>query len=72
MFLLHACMILQRVIFAETKVNNKNRKYVNHWSVAQTGSNDEKKLKLEVENLVGLSLKIMIIFTIHSTPTYVT
>ena len=65
-------MILQRVIFAETKVNNKNRKYFNHWSVAQTGSNDEKKIKLEVENLVGLSLKIMIIFTIHSTPTYVT
>ena len=33
-----------------TKIEN----ILNHWSVAQAGSNDDKKL--EVENLVGLSL----------------
>ena len=34
-----------------TKIEN----ILTHWSVAQAGSNDEKKL--EVENLVGLSFK---------------
>ena len=35
----------------ETKFEN----ILTHWSVAQTGSNEEKKLG--IENLVGLSLK---------------
>ena len=32
----------------------KNKNILTHWSVAQTSSNDEKKL--EVENLDGLSI----------------
>ena len=32
----------------------KNENILTHWSVAQTSSNDEKKL--EVENLDGLSI----------------
>ena len=32
----------------------KNQTVLTHWSVAQAGSNDEKKT--ELENLIGLSL----------------
>ena len=36
------------------EISTKIENILTHWSVAQTGSNEEKKL--EVENLFGLSL----------------
>ena len=44
--------ILNFLLFGENKTKNKT--ILTRWSVAQAGSNDEKKLW--VENLVGLSL----------------
>ena len=53
-------MILRGVIFLVLKFNylseniTKIKNSLMHWSVTQAGSNDEKKL--DVKNLVGLSL----------------